>query len=98
MTDRPPFHPNPAGWWNQRTLWRHARVFHRDTAGECLLELQTADASADRIAGLIASGLVHNQPTEALRLRLLNAVACAHSGDEAEGRRIVACILQELSA
>lgn len=93
-----PMYPNPACWWNQRTLWRHARVFHRDKAGDCLLEIQTEDASADRIAGLIASGLLTNQATPELNLRLMNAVAGAHSGNAEEGQRIVSAILAELSS
>jgi hypothetical protein len=90
-----PLYPNPACWNDRRTGQRLAHVFDRDKAGEVVLELAGEDA--DRIARLIGSGLVNNRPTEALYLRLMNAVACAHSGDTEEGRRIVACVLQELS-
>jgi hypothetical protein len=93
MTIRPLFQ-TPACWNDRKTGTRLANIFDRDKPGEVVLGLAGEDC--DRIAGLIAAGLVNNQPTEALRLRLLNAVACAHSGDAAEGQRIVACVLQEL--
>jgi hypothetical protein len=91
-----PLYPNPACWNDRRTGERRARLFDRDCEGESVLELSGEDC--DRIARLIGAGLVNNRPTDELRLRLLNAVACAHSGDESEGKRIVACILAELSS
>jgi hypothetical protein len=91
-----PLYPNPACWNDRRTSERRARLFDRDCEGEAVLELAGEDA--DRIARLIGSGLVNNQPTEALRLRLLNAVAERHRGSREEGEKIVASILAELSS
>lgn len=91
-----PLYQNPACWHDRHTGQRRARLFDRNHEGEAVLDLAGEDA--ERIARLIGAGLVNNRPTDELRLRLLNAVACAHSGDEAEGKRIVACILADLSS